>query len=80
MVSKLLFKLAVWLLTKINLNESDEIMMALLFAQRVILGKNTFEEVPAKLKTQVAAVLIDECGLPELVPSEFGGTADVNAE
>mgnify|MGYP005772602981 CR=1 FL=1 len=80
MVSKLVIKLAIWLLTKINLNESDEIMMALLFAQRVILGKNTFEEVPAKLKAQVASVLIDECGLPELVPSEFGGTADVNAE
>ncbi len=51
-------------------------MMALLFAQRVILGKTTFEEVPAKLKTQVAEILIDECGLPELVPAEYGGTAE----
>lgn len=49
-------------------------MMAMLFAQRVILGKTTFEEVPAKLKTQVADILVNECGLPELVPAEYGGT------
>ena len=49
-------------------------MMALLFAQRVILEKTEFDAVPAKLKTQVADVLINECGLPELVPVEFGGT------
>jgi len=50
-------------------------MMALLFAQRVILGKTKFSEVPAKLKPQVADILINECGLPELVPEEYGGTA-----
>lgn len=54
-------------------------MMAMLFAQRVILGKTEFNAVPAKLKAQVADILINECGLPELVPSEFGGTADANA-
>ena len=51
-------------------------MMAMLFAQRVILGKTEFEQVPAKLKAQVADILINECGLPELVPAEFGGTAE----
>lgn len=51
-------------------------MMAMLFAQRVILGKTEFNKVPAKLKTQVAEILIDECGLPELVPIEFGGTLE----
>lgn len=58
-------------------------MMAMLFAQRVILGKQkadgtptTFADVPAKLKPQVADILINECGLPELVPVEFGGTAE----
>ena len=50
-------------------------MMALLFAQRVILGKTEFDAVPAKLKAQVASILIDECGMPELVPAEFGGSA-----
>lgn len=51
-------------------------MMAMLFAQRVILEKCTFEQVPAKLKKQVAEILVDECGMPELVPSEYGGTKD----
>lgn len=44
-------------------------MMAMLFAQRVILGKTEFAAVPAKLKQQVANILIEECGLPELVPA-----------
>lgn len=61
------------LLTKI---ERTVIMMAMLFAQRVILGKCEFDQVPAKLKKQVAEILIDECGMPELVPAEFGGTKD----
>ena len=51
-------------------------MMAMLFAQRVILGKTEFTAVPTKLQAQVAEILINECGLPELVPAEFGGTAD----
>ena len=49
-------------------------MMAMFFAQRVILGKTTFEQVPKALKKGVAEVLIDS-GLPELVPAEYGGTA-----
>ena len=56
--------------------EGDETMMAMLFAQRVILGKTEFNEVPAKLKSQVADILINECGLPELVPTEYGGTME----
>ena len=51
-------------------------MMATLFAQRVVLGKTEFNAVPAKLKEKVADILINECGLPELVPAEFGGTAE----
>lgn len=49
------------------------IMMSMFFAQRVILGKTEFDAVPKALKKQVAEILIDS-GLPELVPSEFGGT------
>lgn len=52
------------------------IMMAMFFAQRVILGKCEFEQVPKKLQKQVAEILVEECGMPELVPSEFGGTKD----
>ena len=58
-----------------KLSKGNEEMMAMLFAQRVILGKTEFDSVPAKLKQQVADILVNECGLPELVPVEFGGTA-----
>ena len=58
------------------LTKGEKEMMAMLFAQRVILGKTEFAAVPAKLKAQVADILVNECGLPELVPTEFGGTAE----
>ena len=41
-------------------------MMAMLFATKVILGKITYAEVPAKLKPQVAEIL-RENGLEELI-------------
>lgn len=47
-----------------------EYMMAMLWAQQIMLGKKTFEQVPAKLKDQVAEILIDS-GLEELVPEEY---------
>lgn len=64
--------------------EGDQEMMAMLYASKICMeatnnrtGKPwAFEDVPAKLKTQVAEVLINECGLPELVPAEYGGTAE----
>lgn len=40
----------------------DDVMMAMLFAQRVILEKNTFEQVPNTLKPQVYEILV-ECGM-----------------
>ena len=58
-----------------TLQKGSKEMMAMLFAQRVILGKTEFDKVPNKLKPQVADILINECGLPELVPEEYGGTA-----
>lgn len=51
--------------------------IANLFACRVVLGKTDFDSVPAKLKAQVAEIIINDCGMPELIPSEFGGTSDV---
>ena len=50
-------------------------MMAMFFAQRVILGKTKFTDVPKALKQGTADVLIDS-GLPELVPTEYGGTME----
>lgn len=40
-------------------------MMAMLYAQKIMLGKITFANVPAKLKTQVREIL-EESGVPEL--------------
>ena len=59
----------------ILLSEGELEMMSMLFAQRVILGKCEFEQVPKKLQKQVAEILIDS-GLPEMVPTEFGGTKE----
>ena len=58
------------------LTKGNNDMMTTLFAQRVILGKCTFEGVPAQLKQGVADVLIEECGLPQLVPVAFGGSME----
>lgn len=41
-------------------------MMAMLFATKVILGKLTYADVPAKLKEQVAEIL-RENGLEDLI-------------
>ena len=56
------------------LKKGEKDMMAMLFAQRVILGKTKFKDVPKALKQGVAEVLLDS-GLPELVPTTYGGTA-----
>ena len=50
--------------------KGDIVMMTMFFAQRVILGKTSFEDVPAALKKGCAEILI-ESDLPELVPEEF---------
>lgn len=60
----------------ILLSEGALEMMAMLFSQRVILGKCEFEQVPKKLQKQVAEILVEECGMPELVPAEYGGTKE----
>lgn len=41
-------------------------MMAMLWAQQIMLGKKTFEQVPAKLKEQVKEILIDS-GCEDLI-------------
>lgn len=67
--------------------EGDQEMMAMLYASKICMEATNpktgkpweFADVPPKLKAQVADVLINECGLPDLVPAEYGGTADANA-
>lgn len=56
--------LVIWTMLKI-MEKGGEMMMAMFFAQRVILGKTEFKDVPAKLKAKVKELLVD-AGLPEL--------------
>lgn len=57
-------------------------MLAMFFAQRVVLMKSAFKDlpngatniVPTALEVQVATILV-ESGLPEMVPVRLGGTA-----
>ena len=49
------------------------------FACRLVDGRTaSFDLSPAKLKAQVAEIVIGDFGLPELVPAEFGGTMEYN--
>lgn len=56
--------LVIWTMLKI-MGKRGETMMAMFFAQRVILGKTAYKDVPAKLKAKVKELLVD-AGLPEL--------------
>lgn len=56
--------------------KGDREMMAMLFACRVIEERTTFEQVPRLLKQQVADIIINDFGMPELVPTEYGGTKE----
>lgn len=47
------------------MGKGGETVMAMFFAQRVILGKTSFSDVPAKLQAQVRELLMD-AGLGEL--------------
>ena len=48
------------------MNKEDYYMMAMLWAQQIMLGKKTYAQVPRLLKEQVKEVLIDS-GMEELV-------------
>lgn len=51
-------------------------MMAMLFACRIVEGRSEFSKVPRLLKQQVADIIVNDFGMPELVDAEFGGTAE----
>lgn len=73
--------IANWLLG-IIFKKGDATMMAMLYASKIVMEATNpktgrpwdFNDVPNKLKQQVADILVNECGLPELVPEEYGGT------
>ena len=54
------------LLYKILFGKGGDEMMAMLWAQQIMLGKRTYTQVPSKLKAQVKEILIDS-GYEELV-------------
>lgn len=47
------------------------LMMAMLWAQKIMLGKKTFADVPRLLKDQVREILI-ESGMEELIVEDDG--------
>ncbi|PWM63172.1 MAG: hypothetical protein DBX91_01345 [Subdoligranulum variabile] len=58
-------KWATSLLFQILFGKGGEDMMAMLWAQQIMLGKKTFAQVPAKLREQVRELLVDS-GVGEL--------------
>lgn len=54
------------LLFSLLFGEGGETMMAMLWAQQIMLGKKTYAQVPRLLKAKVKEVLIDS-GCEELV-------------
>lgn len=57
------------LLFHIFFGKEGEYMMAMLWAQQIMLGKKTYAQVPAKLKEQVAELLRDS-GVENLITEE----------
>ena len=57
------------LLFQIFFGKEGETMMAMLWAQQIMLGKKTYAQVPAKLKEQVAELLRDS-GVENLITEE----------
>ena len=51
---------------KFLFGKESEAMMAMLWAQQIMLGKKTFAQVPRLLKEQVKEILIDS-GMENLV-------------
>ena len=49
--------------------KEGDAMMAMLWAQKIILGKKTFSQVPRLLKEQVKEILF-ESGVEELIEEE----------
>lgn len=54
------------LIMRIVFGEGGDEMMAMLWAQQIMLGKKTFRQVPKLLKEKVKEILIDS-GMEELI-------------
>ena len=62
-----------------KIKKGEQEMMAMLFACRVVEDRTPFEKVPRLLKQRVADIIINDFGLPEIVPVEYGGTLSSEA-
>ena len=58
-------------LLQILIGKGGVVVMAMFFAQRVILGKTEYAQVPATLKAQVKT-LLEESGLDDLAVEMVG--------
>lgn len=54
-------------------------MMAMLWAQQIMLGKKTFEQVPRLLKEKVKEILIDS-GCEEMIGESAGKVSENESE
>ena len=54
---------------KLLFGKEGEAMMAMLWAQQIMLGKKTFKDVPRLLKGKVKEILVDS-GMEELAAEE----------
>lgn len=61
--------MALWIYTKLK---GDREMMAMLFACRIVEGRSEFSKVPRLLKQQVADILTNDFGMPELAEGWTG--------
>lgn len=61
-----MLNILIYFYTLIVYGQKGVIMMAMLFATKIILGKITYADVPAKLRTQVAEILTEN-GLEDLI-------------
>ena len=62
-----------------KLMKGEQEMMAMLFACRVVEERTSFDRVPRLLKQQVADIIVNDFGMPEIVPVEYGGTLSSEA-
>lgn len=62
-----------------KLMKGEQEMMAMLFACRVVEERTSFDKVPRLLKQQVADIIVNDFGMPEIVPAEYGGTLSSEA-
>lgn len=58
-----------WNIALFLIGKDGRFMMAMLWAQQIMMGKKTYEQVPRLLKEKVKEILIDS-GMEELVVEE----------